>query len=130
MTPQVIHSLRQYLIMIVLAALGVVVQNQTGILNDIFSAIGLSEPYAGFLAPIILTALAASVRWVEGLRDSKRAEEGHIIPADVAYQSLADLADNPSVPQVEAIGDDIYVEDPSAQVIEVKPRFLGDDWLP
>ena len=130
MTPQVAHSLRQYLIMIVLAALGVVVENQTGIIDAVLAAINLGDPYRGFVEPMILALFASSVRWIEGLRDASRAEEGKVIESDVAYTLIEELAENPSVPQVEwGHGNDIYVTEPEAQVAPAS-RFPGDDWLP
>jgi hypothetical protein len=79
MSPQILHSLKQVGILIVIAALGIVIENATGILHDA----GLS----GWSA-IVMAGLASALRVVEGWRDSNRAAEGKVIPADVAYDAV------------------------------------------
>ena len=85
MSPQVIYSLKRVVILIVISALGIIIESATGILAQA----GLNE---GFY-PIIMVALASALRWFEGLRDSQRASEGRVEQSDVAYSFVAEMAD-------------------------------------
>jgi hypothetical protein len=78
-SPQVLHSLKQVGVLIVIAALGIITENATGILEQA----GLS----GWSA-IAMAGLASALRISEGWRDQVRAEQGKVIPADVAYDAV------------------------------------------
>lgn len=81
MSEQLIYALKKAGIMIVLAALGVLVGEQT----DILAATG-ADPviYGG----IVSAVLAAAVRIVEGYRDGLRADQGRVIESDVAFKNI------------------------------------------
>lgn len=119
MSPQTLHALRQLIIMMTLAALGVLGANYTGFLDST----GIDGAIWG---PIAGAGIAGAVRFVEGLRDANRAAEGKIIPADVAYDALLDLAQNPSVPQITESSDGVvWVDEPDAQVAPNTPDYGG-----
>lgn len=80
MSPQTLHAVRQWVIMLVLAALGFLVANQTQILNDL----GVPEVWQ----PVIVVVLATAVRGIEGLRDAARNRSGDLIPSDVGYDTV------------------------------------------
>lgn len=80
MSEQTKHAVRQWFIMLAVAALGFLVTNQTQILNDI----GVPETWQ----PVIVAFLATAVRWVEGLRDASRNKNGELIPSDVGYETV------------------------------------------
>lgn len=83
MSPQVIHALKQAVIMVAIAALGSLVQSQT----DILAALQVNPVWW----PVVGAALAGAVRWFEGARDGVRARAGDIVPADVGYQEVKTL---------------------------------------
>jgi hypothetical protein len=107
--------------MLAAAVLAFVVENQTGFIDAIFASINLAPESAAIFKPIVIAAFAGLVRAAEGFLDARRAEQGKIIESDVAYDYLEQLAENPSIPQVQADGDTIYVESPDVQVIDI-PR--------
>jgi cytosine/uracil/thiamine/allantoin permease len=122
-SPQLQHALRQYLIMLAAAVLAFVVENQTNFVETIFANLNLAPEVIAVIKPTVIAAVAGLVRAAEGFLDAKRAEQGKVIEADVAYGYLEQLAANPSVPQVEAAGDTIYVESPDVQVIDIGRNY-------
>lgn len=86
MSPQVIHSLKQAGIMIVLAVLGVVATEYTGILEQL----GLPAVYVGVVGGII----PPIVRWFEGMRDGQRNAKGEMVRADVGFAEMKEVAMN------------------------------------
>lgn len=92
MSPQVLHALKQAGIMVAIAALGALIQSQT----DVLQALQIDPIWW----PVIGAALAAAVRWFEGLMDADRAEAGIVVPSDVAYDYLKEQAANPMNPDV------------------------------
>src|SRR5215218_9211575 len=84
MSPQVLHSLRQVAILIAIAALGVVAEQATGILSQT----GLDPVWYS----VVMSAIAAVLRWLEGVRDANRAEAGKVIESDVAFNYVKNAA--------------------------------------
>lgn len=80
MSPQVIHALKQAGIMIVLAILGVVATEYTGVLQTL----DLNPVYVGLVGAII----PPIIRWVEGLRDAERAKDGLVQRSDVGFNFI------------------------------------------
>ena len=85
MSPQVVHALRQAAVLAGLAALGYFGLHQTELVQD------------PNVALLVAAAIAFGTRVLEGYRDQARAEEGKVIPADVAYDAVVELA-NPLTP--------------------------------
>ena len=104
MTPQVRYALGKALIGIALAILGVV-----GIeVTNIIEVAGIEPTIWG---PIAGALVAGAVRWVEGLRDAHRAEEGKIIRSDVGFQAAKIAAANPNVHNVfQTDANTVYVD--------------------
>ncbi len=123
MSPQLSHALRQYLIMLATAVVVFVAENQTGFIEAVFAGIGMEPGVAVIFKPIVIAGFAGLVRAAEGFLDARRAEQGKIIESDVAYDYLEQLAENPSIPQVQADGDTIYVESPDVQVIDIRRDY-------
>lgn len=86
MSQQVKHSLGQVAVMMVLAVLGVAVEQQTNVLQNL----GVDPLFF----PIVGAILASAVRYVEGLKDAGRAAEGVVVPADVGYSYLKGQAED------------------------------------
>lgn len=81
MSPQLSHALKEAGVMMLLAAVAVLIEAQTGIIR----AAGLDPLIFG---PIIGALLAAAKRLFEGWRDQIRAEEMILKPEDVGYNIL------------------------------------------
>lgn len=107
MSPQVRYALGKALIGIVLASLAVVGVEVTNVID----VAGLDATIWG---PIAGALIAGAVRWVEGIRDAQRAEEGKIIRSDVGFDVIQDeLADDPNNNNVvQTRSDTIYVNNP------------------
>lgn len=88
MSPQVVHALKQMGIMIVLAVLAVIGTDGVGLVHVLQEA-GISPLWIG----LVPAALAAIVRWVEGIRDANREKQGKIVPADVGYDYIKTQAE-------------------------------------
>jgi hypothetical protein len=107
MSPQLQHALLRALLMIILAALGIAGSEAAGIIT----ALG-ADPllYGGIVAAVI----AAATRAVEGHLDANRAAEGLVQKSDVGFQTVAELAIDPVVP-------DVFFVNREKTVVQVPP---------
>ena len=105
MSPQLQHALLRVLLMIILAALGVV-----GIqAADIIRVAGVDATVWG---PIVGAIIAGAVGAVEGKLDANRAKDGIVQESDVAFKTVASLAENPTV-------DEVYFLNPQGTEVRV-----------
>jgi hypothetical protein len=104
MSEQVKHALKQAAIVMVIAALLAFANQQTDFLQDL-----VGSENGILLGPIIAAAVAAGIRWLEGKRDSKRADELHMVPADVGYPMAVEMAAIPGS-TAKMVGEDVYLK--------------------
>lgn len=83
MSPQVSYALKRAGVLMLIALLGVGVNEYTNVL----AAFG-DYAWAG---PVVVALLGAGLRWAEGLRDAQRAEEGDIQKSDVGFEKVVNL---------------------------------------
>jgi hypothetical protein len=112
--PQVAHGIKQALVIMAIAALTALGADLTGILDQI----GVDDVYV----PVAFAAIGAAVRILESKRDSNRATDGRMVPADVGYEVMEELAADDAVPAVQMLPDEsIVIQQP---VLPEAPRAV------
>jgi hypothetical protein len=105
MNDQAKHAIQQALIMLAVAAVAVLIDQQFTILESL-----VGHDYAILWSGLIAALLTAVIRGLEGMLDQRRAARGRVIPSDVPYDFVKQqVIQTPQLGYVDARNNDIYL---------------------